>query len=195
MMNEAAEKENQKESQKESRKENFYTGYEYHEIFVPGQLASLCLDSYPCFGWKADDNPAQGKGGKGRAGYVELRFKRDRKITNKMELTRLQRNFDSCLEQLESLEKSKTSSPTVAALITGLIGTAFMALSTFAVTAEPPRVLLCILFAVPGFIGWILPVFLYRRLVFDKKKKLEPLIEQKYDEIYELCEKGNHLLF
>ena len=68
MMNEAAEKENQKENQKESRKENFYTGYEYHEIFVPGQLASLCLDSYPCFGWKADDNPAQGKGGKeGRA--------------------------------------------------------------------------------------------------------------------------------
>ena len=126
---------------------------------------------------------------------MELRFKRDRKITNKMELTRLQRNFDSCLEQLESLEKSKTSSPTAVALITGLIGTAFMALSTFAVTAEPPRVLLCILFAVPGFIGWILPVFLYRRLVFDKKKKLEPLIEQKYDEIYELCEKGNHLLF
>ena len=112
-----------------------------------------------------------------------------------MELTRLQRNFDSCIEQLEALERSKTSSPTITALITGLVGTAFMALSTFAVTAEPPNVLLCILFAVPGFIGWILPVYLYRNLVFAKKKKLEPLIEQKYDEIYEICEKGNHLLF
>lgn len=125
----------------------------------------------------------------------KLYFRRNRNISNKAELTRLQRNFDSCIEQLEALERSKTSSPTITALITGLVGTAFMALSTFAVTAEPPNVLLCILFAVPGFIGWILPVYLYRNLVFAKKKKLEPLIEQKYDEIYEICEKGNHLLF
>lgn len=172
-----------------------YVGYEYREIFVPEYLSSLCADSYPCFGWEPDSNPVQGRRERTKPGYTGLRFKRERKITNKMELTRLQRNFDSCIEQLEALERSKTSSPTITALITGLVGTAFMALSTFAVTAEPPNVLLCILFAVPGFIGWILPVYLYRNLVFAKKKKLEPLIEQKYDEIYEICEKGNHLLF
>lgn len=33
-----------------------YTGYEYREITVPREHASLCLDSYPCFGWDPDPN-------------------------------------------------------------------------------------------------------------------------------------------
>ena len=85
--------------------------------------------------------------------------------------------------------------PAVYALIVALIGTAFMAGSTFAVTAQTPQILLCILLAVPGFIGWILPVFVYRRTVRKKTKELNPLIEEKYDEIYELCEKGSKLLY
>lgn len=172
-----------------------FIGYEYREVFVPEYLSSLCADSYPCFGWERDENPAQGRGERTKTGYVGMRFKRDRKITNKMELTRLQRNFDGCIEQLESLEKSKTSVPTIAALIVGLLGTVFMALSTFAVTADPPKIFLCVIFAVPGFAGWILPLFIYRNLVKERQRKLAPLIEQKYDEIYGICEKGNHLLF
>ena len=122
-------------------------------------------------------------------------MKRNRKIVNKMELTRLQRNFEACMAEIASLEKSKTSAATVYALIIALIGTAFMAGSTFAVTAPAPQILLCIILAVPGFIGWILPVFVYRRTVRKKTKELNPLIEEKYDEIYELCEKGSKLLY
>ena len=29
-----------------------HVGYEYREITVPRELSSLCLDSYPCFGWE-----------------------------------------------------------------------------------------------------------------------------------------------
>lgn len=169
-----------------------FTGYEYREVSVPRYLASLCADSYPCFGWEADSNPVRDQG---RPGYVDLRFKRDHKITNKAELTRLQRHFDDCIRQLEALERSKTSIPSIVALVIGLIGTAFMALSTFAVTAQPPHILACIIFAVPGFAGWILPIFLYKKLVVEKRKKLSPLIEEKYNEIYDICEKGNNLLF
>lgn len=169
-----------------------FIGYEYREVSVPKYLASLCADSYPCFGWEADGNPAQNQG---KTGDINLRFKRDHKITNKAELTRLQRHFDDCVKQLEALERSKTSVPSIIALIIGLIGTAFMALSTFAVTAQPPHILACIAFAVPGFTGWILPVFLYKKLVVERRKKLYPLIEQKYKEIYDICEKGNSLLF
>lgn len=169
-----------------------FIGYEYREVSVPKYLASLCADSYPCFGWEADSNPARDQG---RSGYVDLRFKRDHKITNKAELTRLQRHFDDCIKQLEALERSKTSIPSIVALVIGLIGTAFMALATFAVTAQPPHILACIVFAIPGFIGWILPIFLYKKLVVEKRKKLSPLIEQKYNEIYDICEKGNNLLF
>ena len=38
-----------------------------------------------------------------------IRMRRDRKIVNKAELTRLQRKFESCVGQLLSLEHSKTS--------------------------------------------------------------------------------------
>lgn len=80
-------------------------------------------------------------------------------------------------------------------IILGVIGTAFMAGSTFAVTAQPPHYVLCILFAIPGFLGWIFPYFLYKKIVGKQTEKITPLIEAKYDEIYEICEKGNRLLY
>lgn len=49
-------------------------------------------------------------------------------------------------------------------IITGMVGTAFMAGATFAVTAREPMIWLCIVLAVPGFIGWVLPYFLYKKL-------------------------------
>lgn len=177
------------------RKGKGFTAYEYREVLVPERLSSLYADCYPCFGWEDDENPVPGRGERSKPGYVKMRFKRDRRITNRAELTRLQRNFDGCIDQLEALEKAKTSAPFIIALTIGLIGTVFMALATFAVTAETPHVLFCVIFAIPGFAGWILPYFVYRHMVQGKKRKLGPLIEQKYEEIYAICEKGNHLLF
>lgn len=48
--------------------------------------------------------------------------------------------------------------------------------------------------AIPGFIGWILPYFIYKSVVKKQEEKAAPLIEAKMDEIYEICEKGNRLL-
>lgn len=183
------------------RRPGGFIGYEYKEVVTdPGQ-ASFLIDGYENFGWEPDENAMQGllekypeTPGAPKRRKAVLRFKRDRKIINKMELTRLQRNFEACVAQIRQLEKEKTSRPTVAALTTGIIGTAFMAGATFAVTAEPPMIALCIALAVPGFLGWILPFFIYRAGVRRQTEKLAPLIEEKYDEIYEICEKGNKLL-
>lgn len=123
-----------------------------------------------------------------------VRLKRDRKIINKAELTRLQRNFEACASEIEALERSKTAKATAAAIALGILGTAFMAGSVFAVTAQPPLIALCIILAVPAFAGWILPYFLYKNIVKTQTEKITPLIEKKYDEIYEICEKGNSLL-
>ena len=40
-----------------------------------------------------------------------------------------------------------------------------MAGATFAVTAEPPIIWLCVLLAIPGIVGWILPYFIYQYFV------------------------------
>ncbi len=170
-------------------KEN-YIAYEYKKISVDEDKLSMYLDNYEAFGWEQDENLPPRKTGH----TISVSLKRDRKRINRAELTRLQRHFDACAAEIDRLEKAKTSQATIWALVIGLIGTAFMAGSVFAVTHEPPIIWLCILLAVPAFAGWILPYFLYRSIAAEKERQLQPLIEEKQEEIYEICEKGHSLL-
>lgn len=167
-----------------------FTSFEYKEIQVPEDKASFYLDCYENFGWTVDDKfPPQRTGEK-----ILIKMKRNRKIVNKVELTRLQRNFEASMDEIDSLEASKTNAAIALSIATGVIGTGFMAGSVFAVTAEPPIIWLCVLLAIPGFLGWILPHFVYQRTKKNKSQKVQPYIEEKYDEIYKICEKGHSLL-
>ena len=174
----------------EKQQKNF-VGYEYKEIVADSSRASFLLDGYENFGWEFDGKIQENASRK----KMTLHLKRNRKIVNKAELTRLQRNFEACVNEIDTLEKAKTSVAAMYAMTFGMIGTAFIAGATFAVTAQPPYYVLCILLAIPGFLGWIFPYFLYKRIVKKQTEKLTPLIEEKYDEIYEICEKGNKLLY
>ncbi|MGN0373645.1 MAG: hypothetical protein ACI4F3_12630 [Enterocloster sp.] len=178
----------------QERKE--YVGYEYKEITVPAEYVSMYLDCYEKFGWETGQERHEDAGQSAAAGhlYVTVHMKRDRKIINKAELTRLQRNFEACTHEIERLQKMKARVPSIGSLTAGLVGTVCMACSVFAVMQEPPVVWLCVLLAVPGLIGWILPYFLYRSLSERQSEKLDPLIEEKLEEIYKICEKGHSLL-
>jgi len=173
------------------RNENNYIGYEYRDIAASGDMESLYVDSYECFGWQFEGRQSSLKGI--TSGTVNLKFKRDRKVLNKAELTRLQRHFDSCVSEITRMEQSKTNYASVVAFTIGIIGTAFMAGAVFSYLAN--MIVLCIVLAVPAFIGWIIPYFAYCTTLEKKKAKLEPLIESKYEEIYEICEKANGLLY
>ncbi|MGN0313769.1 MAG: hypothetical protein ACI4EG_03140 [Fusicatenibacter sp.] len=174
----------------EDRNQVPFIGYDYKEITVPSRQASMYMDCYETFGWEPDDRIVT------TSGYhmTHIRMKRDRKIINKMELTRLQRHFEACAREIDELERSKTSVAMVWSLSIGIIGTVFMAGSVFAITHQPPIYWLSILLAVPAIIGWILPYFVYRRKADTQMKKIQPLIEAKYEEIYEICKKGHSLL-
>lgn len=112
-----------------------FTSFEYKEIQVPEDKASFYLDCYENFGWTVDDKfPPQRTGEK-----IQTKMKRNRKIVNKVELTRLQRNFEASMDEIDSLEASKTNAATALSIGTGVIGTGFMAGSVFAVTVEPPN--------------------------------------------------------
>lgn len=167
-----------------------YVGYDYKTLTVDRSNVSFYLDCYENFGWTADNERTQ----EHITGMVTLALKRDRKIVNKTELTRLQRHFEDCLDKIRSLEMSKTQTPTIVSIVVGLVGTAFLAGSVFAVTATPPVVWLCVLLGIPGLTGWALAYFVFQRLLRTKTEALAPLIEQKRDEIDEICEKGHLLL-
>ena len=171
-----------------NKSENNFVGYEYKDLTVKREMESVYVDGYRNFGWILEDTAASGQ----NLATVTMKLKRDRKICNKAELTRLQRQFEACAGEIEGMERSKTTTPSIAAFTIGIIGTAFMGLSTFSyLNGMLP---LMIIFAVPGFLGWILPYFCYNGLRRSRTARLAPLIDKKYDEIYAVCEKGNGLL-
>jgi hypothetical protein len=166
-----------------------FIAYEYKDLLVRRDVKSLYEDSYPSFGWALEENadaPVLG------ISSVNLKFKRDRKIRNKAELTRLQRQFESNVKEIESLEHSKATGAQIAALIVGILGTAALAGSVFAYLSS--MIPLMIILAIPGFIGWVLPYFCYTRILKKRIDTVTPLIEEQYDTIAEVCEKANALL-
>ena len=165
-----------------------YIGYEYKEVTIDRDKEGVYADGYPSFGWKLESSSGSIFG----LSTVNLKFKRDRKIINKAELTRLQRQFESNVSEIEKLEQSKNQTAFITALAIGLVGTAFMAGSVFAFLAN--LIPLCIVLSIPAFAGWIVPYFGYLRLRNKRIQTVTPLIEQQYDAIYDVCEKAHSLL-
>ena len=170
-----------------NKQDNNFVGYEYKNMTVKRSMESVYADGYKNFGWVLENTTASGT----NMDTVSMKFKRDRKICNKAELTRLQRQFEACVNEIETMERSKTSGASIAAFTVGIVGTAFMALSTFSYLNG--MVPLMIILAIPGFLGWIIPYFCFNSMKRSKTAKVAPLIDKKYDEIYEVCEKGNGL--
>ena len=165
-----------------------FIGYEYKEIPVSAKMEALFTDGYSNFGWTLEDIYASIQ----KPTSVILKLKRDRKIPNKAEVIRLQRQFESCVSEVESLENSKIIGASVVAYGVGIVGVAFSVGSVLGFNAG--MVLLGVLLAVIGLAGWVIPYFAYVRLRNKKTIEVDPLIEQKYDEIYDVCEKASALL-
>ena len=168
--------------------EHGFVGFEYLEVSAKRSMESMYVDGYRNFGWKFEDASAQEAG----SGAVRLKFKRDRRIPSKAELTRLQRQFEACALEIEALERSKTTAAAIAAFTIGLAGTAFLGGAVFAYLNGllPPLVVL----PAPGFLGWIAPYFCYQKNRQRRTEQVSPIIEQKNDEIYSVCEQGCRLL-
>lgn len=164
--------------------------FDYFKVSVEDDLCSQYMDGYASFGWKPDENLPNEKSG----GKVTLHFKRSRSILNKTELTRLQRHYEACMQEIAALEASKGSVPTIVSLSCGLLGCAFMAGSVFAVTAATPVIWLTVLLGIPGFVLWGAAYFGYRWAKRRRTEKVAPLIEAKYDEACAVCEKAQQLL-
>ncbi len=190
-----------------------YVGYEYQEVTVPNKLDGLWVDSMQCFGWQLEKKrPAVVKpvwgplclmlaplavlGGKFREAVEDhasmdrevLTLKRERKISNKQELNRLQSQFEHSVRSIESLEQSKKTGAVIGAWLIGLVGAMFLALATFGYLAG--MIPAFIAAAVPGFLGWILAPIAYRVLKTKKTKKVEPQIEAQHETIYTICEQA-----
>lgn len=170
--------------------EHGYDGYDYLKVTVEEGLVSQYMDGYENFGWKPDANIGLEK----NMGKATLHLKRGRYIVNKVELTRLQRHYEACMEEIAALESSRQSVPSMVSLCLGLTGRGFMAGSVFAVTAEPPVVWMTVVFGALGFFFWFFSWFGYKMVKRTRTKKVLPLIDAKYEETVQVCEKARRLL-
>jgi len=164
-------------------------GYEYKDVTVNRSLETLYTDSYENFGWQLDgtDFPPS------FSPYaVTLKFKRDRKIRNKAELTRLERLFTDHACEVLKLEREKGFIASTVAYCIGVLGAGFTAGSVFAFLAG--SLPLAIILAIPALLGWVLPYILYTNIRKKKIAQVTPLIDSKQDEIYDVCLKANGLL-
>ena len=127
-------------------------------------------------------------------GKVTLHMKRSRHIINKVELARLQQHYEYCMGEIGALEASKNSIPAMVSISCGLVGCGFVTGSVFAVTNTPPIIWLMVLLAIPGVFLWVAAYFSYNMIKKRRIKKINPLIEAKYDEAYEVCDKAFRLL-
>ncbi len=169
-----------------------FVSYDYKEIIAYKSQISQYLDGYENFGWIIDENSPPSISG--IHGKTIIKLKRDRKIINKTELTRLERNYEACMKEIDTLENSKTSKATAWSIGIGVVGTAFMAGSVFCMTAANPIIWLGIILAVPAFTLWGFAFPTYKKLYKIDEEEMGILIDKKRDEIDEICKKGNSLL-
>jgi hypothetical protein len=158
---------------------------EYLDVNISQELMAICSACYRKLGWSIIDTRSSIR-------TITIKLERDYKIKNRAELYDLQRECEKAFEVIEGLEKSKTRNARAVSLGIGVMGTVFMACSVFAYLAG--KLSLCVIFAIPGFTGWLLPYFVYRKIKEKTINRVMPRIDQNYNIIYEACEKAHSLL-
>lgn len=177
-----------------------FVAYEYLSMNVRSEKEPLYIDCYENLGWMLiSDNALVDKDDYYINNYslsnrlVNIKFKRDRKINNKGKLLSLQRKAESILKEIENLEREPWTISFICSLTIGMIGTIFLAISVFAITAINPLYMISILTGAVGIIGWILPYFVYKNVKTKKEQENTSLIDKKYDDLYAVLEQAKKL--
>ena len=163
-------------------------GYEYKEVTVPRNMESEYADGYANFGWEFNGTDYALVS----ETSIVLKFKRDRRIKNKAELNRLEREFESGLHEIVKLERKSTAVVMGSALGLGILGAGFLTGAIFSFIAS--NIILGIILLIPAIAGWALGYFSSVRLQAKKSEQTAPQVESRYDAVYQVCEKANNLI-
>ncbi|AUJ28858.1 hypothetical protein [Liquorilactobacillus hordei] len=164
-----------------------FINYEYLEIFVENKFRDLYLDSYPHFGWYVTTVTAA----KNHQSKIAISLKRNRVMTNKAELVRLQSKFEALVKQLNIIDNKNELIPTVYACLIGIIGTIFIGLAFL--TYQYSNLFLSLIVSLPGFTGWITPYWFYKYFKKIITGKNTVVVNQIYDEIFKTCRRAQGL--
>lgn len=170
-----------------------YTAYEYLTVHADRDLEPLYSDTYRNFGWivEATISSVLG-GGTANPNTVTIKLKRDRRIRNRPLINELQRKAENALQTIRDLERSRTTTAAAAAFGIGIVGSAFLAGSVFAI--EAGLWLVAIPLGAVGLLGWLAGWLAHGRIRAHRTGQIAPLTEHQYELLYEAGEQAARLL-
>lgn len=172
-------------------KENAVT-YDYKTLKVKREMETIVCDAYENLGWELTSSSTA----ENSIFQVNLSFKRNRKIENKMELLKLQEKLDSCLMSIESLQAKKKSAGSAEAVTTGVAaalvfgGGMSMSFVLSGVGYLVGGIVLGVAGIGLGFLAWLI----YKKVKKKKLGKIQPLLESEFDKLSDICEQAGSLL-
>lgn len=199
-----------------TNKDNF-VAYEYKNIIVKCDFAALYTDCLSNFGWILIDEREYGYRPESTNGslmnksvhphvysvqtppdkvdgpdMVTLKFKRDRHISNKLEINRLERKCEEALSAIGGLERRNGAYTMGASLGAGIIGAAFLGLGIYSFISS--KIVVGVLLTVVGIAGWGIGFFAHSKVGQKKSAQTEPAIQEQLDIAYSACEQAHALL-
>ena len=167
------------------------TSYDYKTIKVKREIEALVSDTYENLGWELTNTSSV----EGSLFYINLSFKRDRKINNKVELLKLQEKADNVIANIENFQSKKKNAGLTEALSTGIVGAL-----TFGGGMSMCMVLSGIGFMLGGIaIGLVgagicaLAYPIFKKVNKRKTTQIQPILETEYDKLADICEEAGKL--
>lgn len=162
--------------------------YDYKTIKVKREIETLVCDTYENLGWKLSNTSSV----EGSIFYVNLSFKRDRKIAGKVELLKLQEKADAIISNIENLQSKRKNAGMCESLSVGVLGT-FVFGGGMSMTMLLQGAGYMIGGIALGIVGAVVAGFAYpifKRINKKKSVAIAPIIEGEYDKLADICEEA-----
>ena len=169
------------------------TSYDYKTIRIRRQLEAIVTDAYEALGWEMVGSSVS----QGGIYHVNLSFKRNRKITNKTDLLKLQEKVDSTIINIEILLNKKKWAGMTSGIITGTIGALTlgggMAMVMELGVGVAGWMIGGIALGIVGIgiclLGWLIGV----KVKSSKGNRIDPMLEQEYNKLADICDEVKKL--
>ena len=163
--------------------------FDYKTVRVRREMEVMTTDAYEALGWQVTNTTLA----EGSLSFVNVSFKRNRKIENKLELQRLQEKVDSCLAQIDKLQKKKKNAGVPEGITTGVVGALVfgggmsMTMCLSGTGFLIGGIALGVVGIGIGLLGWLV----HNKIQKKKLAKIEPLLESEFNKLSDLCEEAN----
>ena len=183
-----------------------FVAYEYKSIMVKRASAAIYTDCLNNFGWELVDEEDYGfssmlssvapayscVSAADSHEMVALKFKRNRRISNKPELDRLERQCEAALASIGGLERKNSAYTMGVSLGAGLVGTLLLSLAVYSFISS--SIVVGVLLAALGVAGWGIGFFANRKIGRRRSAQSGPMVQTQLELVHTACEQAHALL-